>query len=104
MADELDPKNPNQNEEMGRTSDEDVRDQADNDEEFEDIEDEDSEDEDDAVDAESQAVRPPDDKVDVHVDTTQADVGNEAGETWRPTDEEVEPIVRDENADGRRSP
>jgi hypothetical protein len=53
MADELDPKNRNENEEMGRTTDADVRDQADDDEEFEDIEEEDSEDEDDAVDAES---------------------------------------------------
>jgi hypothetical protein len=69
-------------------------------------------------------VRPPDDKVDVHVDTTQADVGSEGGspgdveiarghgpaagseasETWRPTHEEVEPIVRDGNGEGRRSP
>jgi hypothetical protein len=69
-------------------------------------------------------VRPPDDKVDVHVDTTQADVGSEGGspgdvelarehgpatgaeadETWRPTHEKVEPIVRDETGVGRRSP
>jgi hypothetical protein len=53
MADELDPKDRNQNEEMGRTTADDVRDKADEDEEFEDIEDEDSEDEDDAVDVES---------------------------------------------------
>jgi hypothetical protein len=69
-------------------------------------------------------VRPPDDKVDVNSDTTQADVGSEGGspgdvemarehgpaagseaaETWRPTDEAVEPIVRDETGEGRRSP
>jgi hypothetical protein len=42
MADELDPNTKNQNEEMGRTSDEDVRDQSDDDEEFEDIEEDDS--------------------------------------------------------------
>jgi hypothetical protein len=53
MADELDPKNRNQNEETGPTNGEDVRGEADDDEEFEDIEDDDSEDEDDAVDAES---------------------------------------------------
>jgi hypothetical protein len=51
MADELDPKNPN--EEMGRTSDEDVRDRADDDEEFEDIDEDDSDEEDAAIDAES---------------------------------------------------
>ena len=69
-------------------------------------------------------MRPPDDKSDVDVDATRADVGSEggspgdvelardhgpatgseAGETWRPTDDTVEPIRRDESGDGRRSP
>jgi hypothetical protein len=46
MADELDPKK-NENEEMGRTSDEDVRGRADDDdEEFEDIDEDEADDED----------------------------------------------------------
>ena len=69
-------------------------------------------------------MRPPDDKHDVDVDATEADVGSEggspgdvesarehgpgtgseAGETWRPTDDTVEPIRRDETGEGRRSP
>jgi hypothetical protein len=69
-------------------------------------------------------MRPPDDKIDVEGDATEADVGNEggsqgdvelarehgpgtgseAGETWRPTDDRVEPIRRDETGEGRRSP
>jgi hypothetical protein len=69
-------------------------------------------------------MRPPDDKIDVEVDATQADVGSEggspgdvelarehgpgtgseAGETWRPTDNQVEPIRRDDTGEGRRSP
>lgn len=69
-------------------------------------------------------MRPPDDKSDVDVDATRADVGSEggspgdvelarehgpgtgseAGETWRPTDDTVEPIRRDETGEGRRSP
>lgn len=69
-------------------------------------------------------MRPPDDKSDVDVDATRADVGSEggspgdvelarehgpatgseAGETWRPTDDTVEPIRRDESGEGRRSP
>ena len=69
-------------------------------------------------------MRPPDDKSDVDVDVTKADVGSEggspgdvelareqgpgtgseAGETWRPTDNAVEPIRRDETGEGRRSP
>ena len=69
-------------------------------------------------------MRPPDDKNDVDVDATRADVGSEggspgdvelarehgpgsgseAGETWRPTDDTVEPIRRDETGEGRRSP
>ena len=69
-------------------------------------------------------MRPPDDKRDVDVDATRADVGSEggspgdvelarehgpatgseAGETWRPTDDTVEPIRRDESGEGRRSP
>ena len=69
-------------------------------------------------------MRPPDDKIDVEVDATRADVGSEggspgdvevavehgpatgseAGETWRPTDTAVEPIVRDETGEGRRTP
>ena len=69
-------------------------------------------------------MRPPDDKVDVQTDTTNADVGDEGGspgdvemavehgpgtgsesdETWRPTDTRVEPIHRDETGEGRRSP
>ena len=53
MADELDPKNRNQNEERGRASDEDVREDAHDDEEFEDIDEDDSEDEEDAIDVES---------------------------------------------------
>jgi hypothetical protein len=31
-------------------------------------------------------------------------VGSEADETWRPADEEVAPIARDETGAGRRSP
>ncbi|HXI31232.1 MAG TPA: hypothetical protein VNG89_22495 [Vicinamibacterales bacterium] len=69
-------------------------------------------------------MRPSDDKIDVEVDTTLADVGSEGGspgdvevarehgpatgseadETWRPTDTEVEAIPRDETGKGRRSP
>ena len=69
-------------------------------------------------------MRPPEDKNDVDVDATKADVGSEggspgdvelarehgpgtgseAGETWRPTDDTVEPIRRDETGEGRRSP
>ena len=69
-------------------------------------------------------MRPPVDKSDVDVDATRADVGSEggspgdvelarehgpatgseAGETWRPTDDTVEPIRRDESGEGRRSP
>jgi len=30
--------------------------------------------------------------------------GSEAGETWRPTDDEVTTVVRDETGEGRRSP
>ena len=30
--------------------------------------------------------------------------GSEAGETWRPTSDPVEPIHRDETGEGRRSP
>jgi len=64
------------------------------------------------------------DTPDVHADTTAADVGSEggspgdveltradeaavgseAGETWRPTDEKVETVRRDETGEGRRSP
>jgi hypothetical protein len=69
-------------------------------------------------------MRPPDDKTDVEGDVTEADVGSEggspgdvelarehgpgtgseSGETWRPTDNTVEPIRRDETGEGRRSP
>ena len=69
-------------------------------------------------------MRPPDDKADVEADATMADVGSEggspgdvevaiergpatgseAGETWRPTDTEIEVIPRDETGKGRRSP
>ena len=69
-------------------------------------------------------MRPPDDKIDVEGDATRVDVGSEggspgdvefvhehgpgtgseAGETWRPTDNKVEPIRRDETGEGRRSP
>jgi len=69
-------------------------------------------------------MRPPDDKTDVEVDATRADVGSEggspgdvevarthgpgtgseAGETWRPADDEVELIHRDETGEGRRTP
>ena len=31
-------------------------------------------------------------------------VGSEAGETWRPSDEKVDTIIRDETGEGRRSP
>ena len=68
-------------------------------------------------------MRPPDDKSDVDVDATRADVGSEggspgdvelarehgpatgseAGETWRPTDDQAELIHRDESGEGRRS-
>jgi hypothetical protein len=30
--------------------------------------------------------------------------GSEAGETWRPADDEPEAVVRDETGEGRRSP
>jgi hypothetical protein len=69
-------------------------------------------------------MRPSDDRIDVDVDATKADVGSEggspgdvelgrehgpgtgseAGETWRPTDTKVEPIRRDETGEGRRTP
>jgi hypothetical protein len=69
-------------------------------------------------------MRPSGDKVDVQVDTTDADVGSEGGspgdvelgrehgpatgseseETWRPTDTAVKPIHRDETGQGRRTP
>jgi len=69
-------------------------------------------------------MRPPDDKTDVEVDATTADVGSEGGspgdvevarergpatgseasETWRPADDEVELIQRDETGEGRRTP
>jgi hypothetical protein len=69
-------------------------------------------------------MRPPEDKNDVEVEPTRSDVGSEggspgdlelarehgpgtgseAGETWRPTSDPVEPIHRDETGEGRRSP
>jgi hypothetical protein len=33
-----------------------------------------------------------------------AGTGSEAGETWRPTEEDVNEVVRDETGEGRRSP
>jgi hypothetical protein len=33
-----------------------------------------------------------------------AGTGSEAGETWRPTEEDVDTVVRDETGEGRRSP
>ena len=49
-------------------------------------------------------MRPASDTPDVGGDTTKADVGSEAGETRRPTDEKVETVYRDETGEGRRSP
>lgn len=69
-------------------------------------------------------MRPRDEKNAADVDVTKADVGSEGGspgdvelarehgpgtgseasETWRPTDNRVEPIRRDETGEGRRSP
>jgi len=41
---------------------------------------------------------------DVEVGTTVIGTGSEAGETWRPADEKVREIVRDETGEGRRTP
>jgi hypothetical protein len=41
---------------------------------------------------------------DVEIGTTVIGTGSEAGETWRPADDKVEEIVRDETGDGRRTP
>jgi hypothetical protein len=69
-------------------------------------------------------MRPRDDKTDARPDTTRADVGSEggspgdvevvrehepgvgseAGETWRPADETIDTVARDETGKGRRSP
>lgn len=62
-------------------------------------------------------------KTDVHADTTRADVGSEggspcdvevvrergpavgseAGETWRPSDEKIGTVTRDDTGEGQRS-
>ena len=69
-------------------------------------------------------IRPSEHNADVDAGATTADVGSEGGspgdvelrrkhgpgtgseadETWRPTDNSVEPIHRDETGEGRRSP
>jgi hypothetical protein len=69
-------------------------------------------------------MRSPDDEIDVHLDLTEADVGDESGspgdvelarehgpgtgseadELWRPTHTRVETIHRDDTGKGRRSP
>jgi hypothetical protein len=41
---------------------------------------------------------------DVEAGTTVIGTGSEAGETWRPADEKVREIVRDETGEGRRTP
>ena len=42
---------------------------------------------------------------DVEIDVDEgAATGSEAGEAWRPTDRNVDTIVRDETGEGRRSP
>ena len=41
--------------------------------------------------------------VEIAVDRSAA-TGSEAGETWRPVDEHVDEVIRDESGKGRRSP
>ncbi|MGE0450597.1 MAG: hypothetical protein AB7Q29_13575 [Vicinamibacterales bacterium] len=40
----------------------------------------------------------------VELTRDKAGVGSEAGEVWRPVDEQKDTIVRDETGKGRRSP
>jgi hypothetical protein len=41
---------------------------------------------------------------DVELITTVIGTGSEAGETWRPAEQEKKDVVRDETGEGRRSP
>jgi hypothetical protein len=66
-------------------------------------------------------MRPPDDTTDANVTAevgseggspgdveverdSGAATGSEAGETWRPSKDEVKTVIRDESGEGRRSP